>query len=250
MNITGNTIFVPGGTRGIGLALALRLQAKGNTVILGGRSAQALEAVAAEHGFETVRIDTTDPASIAAASAEVIERFPDVNVLIAMAGIMRAEDWRNPGFLADAEATVVTNVLGPIRLIAAFTEHLQSRPAATIVTVSSGLAHAPLKVTPTYNASKAAVHMLSESVRLQLADTSVSVVELVPPSVQTELMPGQQDNPHALPLDEYIDETMSLLESQPDAHEIQVERVKFLRYGEVRGDYDQVVAALNQTDPH
>ena len=112
MNITGNTIFVPGGTRGIGLALALRLQAKGNTVILGGRSAQALEAVAAEHGFETVRIDTTDPASIAAASAEVIERFPDVNVLIAMAGIMRAEDWRNPGFLADAEATVVTNVLG------------------------------------------------------------------------------------------------------------------------------------------
>ncbi|MFI6426372.1 SDR family oxidoreductase [Promicromonospora sp. NPDC050880] len=250
MNITGNTIFVPGGTRGIGLALAVRLRDRGNTVIVGGRSASALDALAAEHGFATVRIDTTDAASIAAASAEVIERFPDVNVLVPMAGIMRAEDWRTPGFLADAEATVVTNLLGPIRLIAAFTEHLQSRPDATILTVSSGLAHAPLRVTPTYNATKAAVHMLSESLRLQLAGTSVSVVELVPPSVQTELMPGQETNPHAMPLDEYIDETTALLEAHPDAHEIQVERVKFLRYGEVRGDYDEVVSALNATDPH
>ena len=249
MNITGNTIFLPGGTRGIGLALATRLRAKGNTVIIGGRSAAALDALAAEHGFATVRIDTTDPESIKAASAEVIERFPEVNVLVPMAGIMRAEDWRSPGFLHDAEETVATNVLGPIRLIAAFTNHLQSRPEATIVTVASGLAHTPLRVTPTYNATKAAVHMLSETIRLQFAGTSVSVVELVPPAVQTDLMPGHAENPHAMPLDEYADETKSLLESQPDAHEIQVERVKFLRFGEVRGDYDQVVEALNASEP-
>ncbi|MFJ3406161.1 SDR family oxidoreductase [Promicromonospora sp. NPDC090134] len=250
MNITGNTVFIPGGTRGIGLALATRLQARGNTVIVGGRNAAALDVLATEHGFGTVRIDTADADSIKAASAEVIERYPAVNVLLAMAGIMRAEDWRSPAFLHDAEETVTTNVLGPIRLIAAFTEHLQSRPDATIVTVASGLAHSPLRVTPTYNATKAAVHMLSESVRLQFAGTSVSVVELVPPSVQTDLMPGQADNPHAMPLDEYADETMGLLESQPDAHEILVERVKFLRYGEVRGDYADVVATLNATDPH
>ncbi|MFD2795630.1 SDR family oxidoreductase [Promicromonospora vindobonensis] len=250
MNITGNTIFIPGGNRGIGLALAIRLQARGNTVIVGGRDTEALDAVAVDHGFATVRIDTTDPESVRAASAEVIERFPDVNVLVPMAGIMRAEDWRTPGFLQDAEATVVTNVLGPIRLIAAFTEHLQARPAATILTVSSGLAHTPLRPTPTYNATKAAVHMLSETIRLQFAGTSVAVTELVPPSVQTELMPGQDTNEHAMPLDEFADEALSLLESQPDAHEIQVERVKFLRYGEARGDYDQVVAAINATDPH
>ena len=250
MNTSGNTVFIPGGTRGIGLALAVRLQELGNTVVVGGRDAAALDTLAAEHGFGTVRVDTSDPASIASASAEVIERFPDMNVLVPMAGIMRAEDWRTPGFLQDAEATVVTNVLGPIRLIAAFTEHLQSRPAATILTVSSGLAFSPLRVTPTYNATKAAVHMLSESVRLQLAGTSVSVVELEPPSVQTDLMPGQADNPHAMPLAEFIDEAVSLLQSQPDAHEIQVERVKFLRYAEVRGDYEQVVATLNATDPH
>ncbi|WP_285106809.1 SDR family NAD(P)-dependent oxidoreductase [Promicromonospora sp. MEB111] len=250
MNTYGNTIFLPGGTRGIGLALAIRLQARGNTVIIGGRDATALDALAAEHGFGTVRVDTSDPASIASASAEVIERFPAVNVLVPMAGIMRAEDWRTPGFLADAEAVVTTNLLGPIRLIAAFTEHLQSRADATILTVSSGLAFTPLGVTPSYNASKAAVHMLSESIRLQFAGTSVSVVELVPPSVQTELMPGQDTNPLAMPLDEFVDEALALLESRPDAHEIQVERVKFLRYGEVRGDYAEVVAALNTTDPH
>ncbi|MEU4363421.1 SDR family NAD(P)-dependent oxidoreductase [Promicromonospora sp. NPDC023987] len=250
MNITGNTIFIPGGNRGIGLALAVRLQARGNTVIVGGRDKEALDAVAVDHGFATVRLDTTDPDSVRSASAEVIERFPEVNVLVPMAGIMRAEDWRTPGFLEDAEATVTTNLLGPIRLIAAFTEHLQSRPDATILTVSSGLAHAPLRVTPTYNATKAAIHMLSETLRLQFAGTSVAVTELVPPSVQTELMPGQDTNEHAMPLDEFADEVLSLLESRPDAHEIQVERVKFLRYGEARGDYDQVVATLNGTDPH
>ncbi len=92
--------------------------------------------------------------------------------------------------------------------------------------------------------------MLSESIRLQLAGTSVKVVELEPPSVQTALMPGQEANEHAMPLGEFVAEVLTLLESQPDAKEIQVERVKFLRYGEARGDYDQVVAALNASDPH
>jgi short-subunit dehydrogenase involved in D-alanine esterification of teichoic acids len=168
-----------------------------------------------------------------------------------MAGIMQVEDWRKPeAFLASAEAVVTTNVLGPVRLIAAFIEHLQTRPDATIVTVSSGLAFTPLAATPSYNASKAAIHMLSESIRLQLADTAVKVVELEPPSVRTALLPGQEDSEVAMPLDEFIAEVMGLLEAQPDATEVQVERVKFLRYGEARGDYDQVVAALNHADPH
>jgi uncharacterized oxidoreductase len=127
---------------------------------------------------------------------------------------------------------------------------LQAQPDATIVTVSSGLGFAPLKVTPSYNASKAAIHMLSESLRLQLADTSVQVVELVPPSVRTALVPGQEDSEFAMPLEEFVAEAVALLQAQPDAKEIQVERVKFLRYGEARGDYDQVVGILNASDPH
>ncbi|MEV5705408.1 SDR family NAD(P)-dependent oxidoreductase [Actinoallomurus sp. NPDC052274] len=252
MDITGNTVFIPGSTSGIGLALALELQAKGNTVIVGGRRTELLEQIATEHpGIDTVQIDTADAASIEAAAKQVLAKHPDLNVLIAMAGIMRVEDWHRPeSFLASAESIVTTNVLGPIRLIAAFIEHLQAQPDATIVTVSSGLAFTPLKVTPSYNASKAAIHMLSESIRLQLADTSVKIVELEPPAVRTSLLPGQEESEFAMPLDEFVAEVMELLETRPDAKEIQVERVKLLRYGEARGDYDQVVATLNASDPH
>ncbi|GAB2838298.1 SDR family oxidoreductase [Lentzea nigeriaca] len=252
MDISGNTVFIPGATSGIGLALARALRERGNTVIVGGRRTELLEKIAADNpGVETVRIDTTDADSVQTAAKDVLARFPSLNVLITMAGVMRVEDWHHPeSFLESAENIVTTNVLGPIRLIAAFVEHFQTRPDATIMTVSSGLAFAPLKVTPSYNASKAAIHMLSESLRLQLADTSVRVVELEPPSVRTDLLPGQADNDHAMPLDEYVAEVMSIIETQPDVREIQVERVKFLRYGEARGDYDQVVATLNATDPH
>jgi uncharacterized oxidoreductase len=252
MNISGNTVFIPGSTSGIGLALALELQARGNTVIAGGRRTELLERIAAEQpGLDTVQIDTADPASIESAAKEVLAKHPDLNVLIAMAGIMRIEDWHQPGsFLASAESVVTTNVLGPIRLIAAFIEHLRAQPDATIVTVSSGLAFTPLRVTPSYNASKAAIHMLSESIRLQLAGTTVKIVELEPPSVRTSLLPGQEQSAFAMPLDEFVAEAVALLEAEPDAEEIQVERVKFLRYAEARGDYDQVVQTLNASDPH
>jgi uncharacterized oxidoreductase len=252
MNISGNTVFIPGSTSGIGLALALALQARGNTVIIGGRRVDLLERIAAENpGLDTVQIDTSDPASIASAAEDVLSAHPDLNVLVTMAGIMRIEDWHEPkSFLDSAESVVTTNVLGPIRLIAAFIDQLRAQPSATLVTVSSGLGFTPLGATPSYNASKAAIHMLTESIRLQLADTDVQVIELVPPSVRTSLVPGQESNEVAMPLDEFIAEALGLLETQPDAREIQVERVKFLRYGEARGDYDQVVRTLNASDPH
>ena len=138
MNISGNTIFIPGATSGIGLALALALQGRGNTVIVGGRRADRLDQIAAAHpGIGTVRIDTADPASIGEAARAVIGRYPDLNVLIAMAGIMRAEDWHKPaGFLASAEEVITVNLLGPVRLIAGFIGHLQTRPDAALVTVS------------------------------------------------------------------------------------------------------------------
>ena len=252
MKISGNTIFIPGSTSGIGLALAEALSAAGNTVIVGGRRADLLDEIQTSHPeFDTVQIDTTDPAGIAAAAVQVITAHPGLNVVIAMAGVMRIEDWHHPAsFLASAEEVVTTNVLGPIRLIAAFVEHLQAQPAATIMTVSSGLAFAPLKVTPSYNASKAAVHMLTESLRLQLADTSVELVELVPPAVRTDLLPGQRDSEFAMPLDQFVGEVIDLLGRDPGAHEIVVDRAKFLRYAEIEGRYDDVVATLNAADPH
>lgn len=252
MNISGNTIFIPGSTSGIGLALAVALAAKGNTVIVGGRRAELLDEITRLHPeLDTVRIDTTDAASVNEAAAQIITRHPGLNVLVTMAGVMHIEDWHHPAsFLDSAEAVITTNVLGPIRLIAAFVEHLRSQPAATIVTVSSGLAFTPLKVTPSYNASKAAVHMLTESLRLQLADTTVGVKELVPPAVATDLLPGQRESSFAMPLDDFVAEVIGILENDPDGTEILVERVKFLRYAEVRGDYAAVVQSLNTADPH
>jgi uncharacterized oxidoreductase len=245
MNITDNTIFIAGATSGIGLGLALRFQAAGNQVIIGGRRRALLDQISVEYpGISTVLIDITDPDSISAAATDVLTRFPELNVLVTMAGIMEPEDVRTADFLPVAERTVTTNLLGPIRLIAAFTEHLARRPHAAIVTVSSGLAFVPLPYTPTYNATKAAIHSLSRGIRVQLSDTSIQVIELIPPAVRTTLM-GQQDAENAMPLETYLDETMALLETLPEAHEIVVDNVKFLRDAETTGNYDHVLGLLS-----
>src|SRR5690606_14605014 len=123
----------------------VRLQAQGSTVVVGGRRTALLDEIALAHpGIDTVRIDTTDPGSIDAARDEVLRRHPDLDAVVAMAGVMQLEDWTSPDFLATAERVVETNLLGPIRLAAAFLPHLRTRPGATLVTVSSGLAHVPL----------------------------------------------------------------------------------------------------------
>ena len=245
MTPDGNTIFIPGATSGIGLALARRFAERGNTVVIGGRRTEILERLHDEEGFDTVQIDTADPASIAAAGRQVLADHPDLNVLIAMAGIMEAEDWHSAdGFLETAERAVQTNLLGPIRLVAAFVEHLRSRPRATIVTVSSGLAFVPLAASATYCATKAAIHSLSDTVRLQLSDTPVQVIELVPPAVATTLG-GNQDNPRAMPLDDFADQALALLAAEPDAHEILVDNVRFQRFAERRGEFDQAFGVIN-----
>jgi uncharacterized oxidoreductase len=245
MKSTGNTIFIPGATSGIGLGLALRLHAAGNTVIIAGRRRELLDSITAENpGIFSVELDTTDAAAIASTAQTVIDRWPATNVLIPMAGIMLPEDLHSSDFLATAEATVTTNLLGPIRLIAAFVEHLASQPDAAIITVSSGLAFVPLPVTPTYDATKSAIHAFTEAARVQLADTGIQILELVPPAVQTTLM-GQQDSPMAMPLEAFLDEVMALIASQPNAKEILVENVKFLRFATETGSYDQVLGMLS-----
>jgi short-subunit dehydrogenase involved in D-alanine esterification of teichoic acids len=244
MHITGSTLFIPGATSGIGLALARRFKDRGNTVVIGGRRTELLEKLQGE-GFGVVHIDTADPKSITQAATQVIAEYPDVDALINMAGIMVAEDWHTAeGFLSIAEDTVNVNLLGPIRLIAAFTEQLQSRPAATIINVSSGLASVPLARTATYSATKAAIHALSEAIRVQYADTTVQIIELVPPVVRTGLADTAR-NPRAIPLDDFADNVIALLESRPEAHEILVEQVKLQRYAERRGDYEKVFGLIN-----
>jgi uncharacterized oxidoreductase len=246
MNPSGNTILITGGGSGIGRALAESFHALGNQVVIAGRRPRALaETTAANPGIKPLTVDMMDPASIRAFAAQAVAEFPSLNVLINNAGIMRAEKLlaQQPD-LADAEAIVATNLLGPIRLTAALLPHLEKQPRATIVNVSSGLAFLPLAPTPTYCATKAAIHSYTLSLRFQLRNTRIEVLELVPPYVATNLMSGA-DDPRAMPLDKFIAETMEIFKQQPTLPEICVENVKGLRFAAESGNFDAIFNGLN-----
>jgi uncharacterized oxidoreductase len=245
MKLTGNTILITGGGSGIGRALAHRFNDRGNVVIVAGRRAAALEeTINGRKNMHAYSLDVTDAASIARFAAEVVAAHPDLNILVNNAGVMRPEDLTATRALDDAEATVVTNLLGPVRLTNALTSHLAGKSDAAIVSVTSGLAFVPLIATPTYNATKAALHSYTVSLREQLRG-KIEVIEIAPPAVQTELSPGQAVNTAYMPLDMFADEVMTLFEGQPTPAEILVDRVKFLRNAEAEGRFDQTLAALN-----
>ena len=246
MKMTGNTILITGGGSGLGRALAEALLAEGNQVIIAGRRRQVLEdTVKANPGMKFLVLNIEDPASIRALAAQVAAEYPALNVLVNNAGIMRPENLKS-GDTTDAEAIVITNLLGPIRLTAALLPVLQKQRQATVMNVSSGLAFVPMAMTPTYCATKAAIHSWSQSLRYQLQDTAVEVLEWIPPYVQTELMGERQaSDPNAMPLKEFIAESMEILRTQPEATEICVKRVDPLRHAAANGHYAAVFQGLN-----
>lgn len=245
MRTTGNTLLITGGGSGIGRGLAEAFLALGNEVIIAGRREAVLKEVAqANPGMQYFVLDTSDAADLERGTDELIARYPTLNAVIHSAGIMRNESLRRGA--TELDATVATNLLGPIRLDGLLLPHFLKQPHAAIVTVSSGLAFVPLAMTPSYCATKAAVHSYTQALRYQLKDTAVKVHELVPPYVQTELMGERQANdPHAMPLKEFIDEVMGIFQNSPQADEILVERVKPLRFAEQNGGYPQFFEQFN-----
>jgi uncharacterized oxidoreductase len=244
MKTTGNTILITGGGSGIGRELARRFNDLGNTVIVAGRRPQALQdTIDGRAGMHAMPVDMEAPEAIRAFAGRVASAFPAVNVLINNAGIMRREDLTRSRDLGEAEDTIVTNLLGPIRLIDALIDQLRGRPDAAIVNVTSGLAFVPLCHTPTYNATKAALHSYTVSLREQLKGR-VEVIEIAPPAVQTELTPGQSTRNGYMPLDSFIGEVMTLLLRRPTPKEILVNRVEFLRWAERDGNFEKAVELL------
>jgi len=244
MKTSGNTILLTGGGSGIGRELARRWADAGNTVIVAGRRLDALEETAqGRPNIHPVQFDASDPAATDVFVTDLLARFPALNVLVNNAGIMRAETLTSRRDLTDAEATIATNLLGPIRLIDALVDHLSGQSDSAIVNVTSGLAFVPLPRTPTYSATKAALHSYTQALRIRLAG-KVEVIELAPPAVQTELTPGQSTREGYQPLGEFIDQVMELFAQQPTPPEILVPRVHPLRFAEREGTVDERLAML------
>jgi uncharacterized oxidoreductase len=247
MSFTGNTVLITGGTSGIGRALAEALAKKDNQVIIAGRRRNLLDDVTRQNpGMQGVELNIDDGADIARVAQRLTKEFPALNAVVHNAGIMRPEDLKQ-GRLDTAEAVITTNLLGPIRLNAALMPHLLKHPKATIFTVSSGLAFVPLALTPTYCATKAAIHSYTMSMRYQLRDTGIKVREIIPPWVATELMGEKPSDPRAMPLEEFIAEVVQLIDT--DADEITVSRVLPLRNA-AKGDETAFFNTLNASSPH
>lgn len=248
MQMTGNTILITGGGSGIGRALAEQFHALGNQVIIAGRRQSVLDEVtAANPGMAAYTVDMADAQSIERLAAAVTVAHPALNVVLHSAGIMQAENLTEAGDIGTAEATILTNVLGPMRLTAALMPDLLAADNATILTVSSGLSWVPKSVNASYCASKAAIHSWSISLRQQLKDTGIEVIELVPPYVRTGLTGDFQANdPNAMPLDEYIAEAMALLTAgHLPQGEVLVQRVHRQRFAYEQGHADAVFGFLN-----
>ncbi|TIX86795.1 SDR family NAD(P)-dependent oxidoreductase [Rhizobium sp. P44RR-XXIV] len=249
MQMTGNTILITGGTSGIGRALAEAFHDRGNRVIVTGRRRALLEEIAAERpGLVGLPLDLDDPDSLPRLASDVRLLFPELNMLIANAGISRSEDMTAEGWdVSAAQSVVDTNIMGVLRVTAAFLPMLKGRQGATIMATSSNLAFIPRADFPTYCASKAFLHSWLQSLRHQLRKIPVEVLELSPPYVQTELTGDHQaSDPRAIPLAAYVAEVMQLLEAGNHPRgEVLVERDRARRSAEREGRYEEVYAAIN-----
>lgn len=245
MKTQGNTILMTGGGSGIGRALAQRFHDEGNSVIVAGRTlANLQETIAGRANMHALTVDVNDPASIERFASDAISQFPAINILFNNAGVMQREDISHKTDVSVAEQTIITNLFGPLRLTNALIDHLTAQADAAIINTTSGLAFVPLISTPSYSASKAALHSWTVSLREQLRG-KIEVIELAPPAVRTELTPGQSTRENYMPLDEYASEVMSLFAQTPTPEEILVENVHLLRFAERNGQFDKVLEMIS-----
>lgn len=249
MNLSNNTILITGGTSGLGRKLAESLSDRDNTVIILGRCQKMLDEMMAKRpAISGFAIDVNDDKALQNFASIIRRQFPRLNVLIANAGISQSEDLTSEHWNANvADQIVMTNIMGVIRVIAAFLQQLKDQPQATIMATSSALAAVPLASFPTYCASKAFIHSWLISMRHQLRNTSVEVLELLPPYLQTALTGNEQlSDPRAMPLDEYVHEILGMIERNDISRgEILLERDYARRWAERDGRYDEIFSMMN-----
>ena len=213
MRLTGRTILITGGSAGIGLAFALKFLELGNEVIVTGRREAQLAAVKAQHPkLHTIQSDVADPAQIAALAARVKNEFPKLDVLMNNAGVGLAKNLKAPvDDLAGLMTEIEINVGGVIRTTSALIDLLTANQG-TVINVSSFLAYVPLPAMPIYSASKAAVHSYTQSLRFQLEGSGVDVIDLMPPTVRTEMTSEfDEASIKSITTDELVKQTVAAL---------------------------------------
>ncbi|MCV9386865.1 SDR family oxidoreductase [Reichenbachiella ulvae] len=195
MNLSENTILVTGGTSGIGYEMAKEFLKRDNKVIITGRNEQKLQKAVQElKGAIGIACDVSQPDQIQQLYQQIEKEHPDLNILINNAGVMLTINLQAHK-LSERDLTQEfdINVKGTIWMNDAFLPLLGKNSHSATVTVSSGLAFAPLPITPIYCATKAALHSYSLSLREQLKNTSIKVFELAPPATKTELLAGFEE---------------------------------------------------------
>jgi uncharacterized oxidoreductase len=250
MKMQGNTIFITGATSGIGKGLAEAFHKLGNQVLISGRREDRLRSIsAANPGMKHFNLDVTDPASIHSVAHAVIQQFPTLSVVINNSGIQRRHNFSDGASVNDAAmvAEIQTNLLGLIRVTAEFLPLLKKQAGATLVNVSSGLAFIPMPAFPVYCASKAAVHSFTLTLRQQLNNSGVKVIEIIPPYVATELgggMPAPAGALHQMSLENFVAEAMRELAGDED--EIAIGGAKNLFAASGADKVKQIVAERNR----
>jgi uncharacterized oxidoreductase len=228
---SNHTVFITGGGSGIGMGLAKAFHSRGDQVIIGGRSQKKLEEVTSRHpGMEMILIDVASPASISKYFIELAQLYPMLDTVINNAGVQEVIDFSSEQLIPDEllSREIDINLKGLIRVSAAALPLLRKQPKARLINIASSLAYIPRIAWPIYSATKAAVHSFTLSLREQLKRTNISVIEIIPPVVETDLHNAQSTRPPgALKLDAFVTAAMKGLEAE--RLEIPIGRAKLLR---------------------
>ena len=232
MKISGNTILITGGTSGIGLAFAEELMKEGNTVIICGRRTDRLDELKSKHpGMVTRECDIADEKQREELISWALAKYPDLNVLMNNAGMQLATDLTKPVDLEKVRKEMETNFIAPVHLSSLFAWQVTNKNNAAIINISSGLAFVPIAFMPVYCSTKAALHSFCLSLRHQLKSLGIQVIEIAPPSVDTELgheRRADKTQTHGgIPIAEFLSEAMEGLKN--DVPEIVVGHSKNLR---------------------
>lgn len=194
MNLKGKNVLITGGSIGIGLELAKQLVVEGANVLVCARNLAPLEA--AKRNYPSMRIAQCD-VTIEDQVEQLLEKskqfFGGIDIIINNAAVFRRFNILDPYPLEKQLEEIDINLKGPVILTNVFLNDLMKRPEAMIINLTSPSAYMPMAASQIYSATKSALQSWTISIRHQLRNTNIKVVELNPPAVNTRMNSNNPD---------------------------------------------------------